>query len=194
MITCLLLSGGESRRFGSPKATADIAGTPNIVQLQERLISTRINEIIVVTGYHHTEIDPLILNHKKVRSVHNKDHNLGQSSSVKAGIRQADSSTEGFMIYPVDFPLIKVQTINLIIDNFCEMPDKILIPTYDRKKGHPPILPSHFKIDILDLPADVGLNSLQHKYGYREVQTQDPAVLASFNTPEELNIIVRDLL
>ena len=74
MISCILLTAGESQRFGSPKALAQIHQTKAIEVLQEKLIQSLVAEIIIVTGAYENLIKPYVFNHSKVRVVHNKDY------------------------------------------------------------------------------------------------------------------------
>jgi len=87
MIACILLSAGLSQRFGSPKALAQWNTGTVIEHLQNLLVKSQVDEIIVVCGAHADQIKPHILEHKQVRFVYNKDYNFGQTSSFKAGLK-----------------------------------------------------------------------------------------------------------
>ena len=56
MISCILLSAGFSRRFGSPKALALINGVTVIEQLQNILVRSQVGETVVVLGDHANDI------------------------------------------------------------------------------------------------------------------------------------------
>ena len=140
MISCVLLSAGESSRFGSPKALAQFKGETVIEHLQREIISTKaIGELIIVLGSASDAIEPFILNHKKVRVVYNKDYKLGQTSSFKVGLRSVSPQSLGVMLIPVDYPLVKSQTLGFIAKNFQQKKSLIIIPVYDVQKGHPPV-------------------------------------------------------
>ena len=66
----------------------------------------------------HSEIQPSIFIHSRIRVVYNKDYYFGQTSSVQAGWREADNSSKGIMFLPVDCPLVQASTIDTIIDHF----------------------------------------------------------------------------
>jgi molybdenum cofactor cytidylyltransferase len=186
MISCVLLSAGESRRFGSPKALAKIGQENAIERIQNTLLASNIvDEIIVVLGAQAERISPYVFNHKKLRLVHNKDFKLGQTSSVQAGISNIEAFTRGIMLFPVDCPLIKPETIEEISHFFIEKNPSILVPVYQSQKGHPPIFNIALKRDILELPVEKGLNSLFIGHSPVTIETQDPGVLKTFNTPEE---------
>lgn len=193
MFTCILLCGGASRRFGSPKALATLDGETVIQRLQKLLLRTQVSEIITVLGAHASRIKPHLLKHKTIKVVHNKDYKFGQTSSFKAGLRCASQTTRGILLLPVDYPLIREDTINTLIDFYKENSPLILIPTYEGQKGHPPLFSNRLRGDFLALDNTSGLNSLAHVY---ETQTKllpvsDRGVVQTFNTREEFEALKR---
>jgi molybdenum cofactor cytidylyltransferase len=186
MITGILLSAGLSERFGSPKALASLYGTTVIEHLQTTLLQSSCDKIIVVLGAHAHEIEPSIFIHSRIRVVYNKHYNLGQTSSVQAGWREADHSSTGIMFLPVDCPMVLASSICVIIDHFKKHDPDILIPAYQNKKGHPPIFNQRLKSKALDLPMDIGLNSLFIDHPPQTIEIEDQGIIKSFNTPQEL--------
>ena len=189
MITCILLSAGLSERFGSPKALASLNGISVIGHIQNTLLESHCDEIIVVLGAHAQLIRTSIFNHKRIRVVYNKHYNFGQTSSVQAGWIEADRSTEGVLLLPVDCPLVQASSINMIVDHFNGNDIDILIPAYKNKKGHPPIFNQRLKSPVLDLPMNQGLNALFAFHPPRTLEINDPGIIKSFNTPEEFEAI-----
>ena len=157
--------------------------------MQNTLLQSTCDEIIVVLGAHADQIQPSIFIHSRIRVVYNKHYNFGQTSSVQAGWREADNSSKGIMFLPVDCPLVQASSINKIIDHFKKNDPDILIPTYQNKKGHPPIFHQRLKSKILDLPMNLGLNSLFHDHPPQTIEIDDPGIIKSFNTPQELEEI-----
>lgn len=191
MTTGILLAAGLSERFGSPKALAKLNDHCVIEHLQRILIESDVDEIIIVLGGHAEQIKPYILNHKKVRSVYNKDYKLGQTSSVKAGLRAMSNETSAFLLLPVDCPLIDRNLINALIVQFKKESPAILIPSHQGKKGHPPVFSTSLKDKILELDDSVGLNVFQYEHrSETELFTvEDLTFLATFNTPDEFSQI-----
>jgi len=190
MITCILLSAGKSERFGQPKALACILGSSVIQLVQNTLLQSSCDEIIVVLGANARQIQPSIFIHSRIRVVYNKDYYFGQLSSVKAGWGQADHSTAGVMLLPVDCPLVTVASINKLIHHFKKHDPDILVPSYRNKKGHPPIFNQRLKSKVLGLPMDTGLNSLFAEFPPQTTEIDDPGIIKSFNTPEEFEKII----
>lgn len=189
MITCILLSGGLSERFGSPKALANFRGTTVVEHIQNTLLQSSCNKIIVVLGAHIREIQPSIFIHSRIHVVYNKHYNFGQTSSVQAGWREADNASKGVMFLPVDCPLVQASTIDRVIEQFKKDDADILIPTYQNKKGHPPIFNQRLRAKVLGLTMEQGLNSLFAEHPPQTIEINDPGIIKSFNTPKELSEI-----
>lgn len=189
MFTCILLSAGLSERFGSPKALANLSGKAIIQHVQNALLQSTCDQIIVVLGAHAREIEPSIFIHSRIRVVYNKQYYFGQTSSVQAGWREAEMSCEGVLFLPVDCPWVKTSSIDTIIQHFKQHDPDVLIPTYQNKKGHPPIFHQRLRSKVLELPRDIGLNSLFANHPPQIIEIEDPGIVQSFNTPEEFKEI-----
>ena len=188
MISCVLLSAGYSSRFGSPKALVNFDGSKLIERLQNILLASNLDEIIVVLGANAQDIEPYLLKHTKIKVVYNKDYNLGQTSSFKAGLKTVSVSSKGIMLLPVDFPLIAAATIKGLVDQFSRREPLVLIPTYLNKKGHPSVFHQSLAQELLALKDEEGINTVVHRHT-DEVQlcpVKDEGILLSFNTREEL--------
>lgn len=188
MISCIILAAGLSNRFGSPKPLAEWHKETLIEHLQRLLLPTSLHEIVIVLGSHAQEIKPLLLNHNKIKLVYNKDYNFGQTSSFKEGLKSVSPKAEGVMLWPVDYPAIKRETVNLLVEAFIKEKPLILIPTHKDKKGHPPIFSATLRKEFLRLVVTVGVNSVfyNHSAYVRTLEVNDPGVVATFNTPQEL--------
>ena len=192
MISCVLLSAGESQRFGSPKALATLGKHTAIEKLQSTLVDSPVDEIIVVLGAHLDAVKPYVFNHKKVRIVYNKDHKLGQTSSFQAGLSAVAKESKAVFLAPVDCPLVQILTISALIDHFKKNDPAILVPAYKGKRGHPPLFNISFKKEILALPTSTGLNTLFEKYIPDTLEINDPGIIRTFNTPTDLEQIKKN--
>ncbi len=191
MITCLLLTAGESTRFGSPKALATLNEETVIQHVQKTLISSDIDEVIVVLGAHRQQITPFLLKHKKLKIVYNKDYFLGQTSSFKAGLHSVSGDTKAFFLLPIDYPLVKTDTLNILIRHFIQNHPRILIPVFDHKKGHPPLISMEIKNELLHIDISQGINKVLQEHPTETIllPVQDDGVVLSFNNTEEFNRI-----
>ena len=196
MISCILLSAGSSSRFGSPKALAFFQHETVMEHLLGTLLTTTIDEIVVVLGSHAEEIKPVILKHNKVKVVYNKDHNFGQTSSFKVGLQNISSEVSAILLLPIDYPFVQIETIDLLIKQFKKKNALMMIPAYGGLKGHPPLFDIQFKKRFLELDNAFGLNTIihQHEKDVCLLAGDDPGVIKSFNTKIEFEKLKRELL
>ena len=98
------------------------------------------------------------------------------------------------MIIGSIFKIITLDTLNRLKAEFDRQPEKIIIPTYNGKKGHPPIFSVYFKEQFLDLKHYQGINSVYQKLTNEIIlyPVNDPGVIKTFNTPEEFATIITE--
>ena len=95
------------------------------------------------------------------------------------------------MLLPIDCPFILIKTINTIITYFEQRNPTFLIPTYQGKRGHPPIFHKNFKKNILNLPKNKGLNNLIAQHQAQTFEMEDPGIIQTFNTKKELDNLLK---
>src|SRR5262245_3447223 len=113
MIAGIILAAGESSRIGSPKALLKINTETFVDRIANVLRSAGIQNILVVAGAHYDEIRK---NAKGLTVVFNPQHSLGQFSSLQTGLREIPTATESVIVWPVDLPLVKKETITALLD------------------------------------------------------------------------------
>jgi len=144
----------------------------------------------VVVGAHAAEIraqakldaDELVVNEEWRR---------GQLSSLQAAIRSLpEGTTEGMLVCLVDHPLISSQLVSTLVDTFGRGTNKIVIPTYRGKRGHPVIFPSALYAELLgvreDTPENIGARAVvrAHAADVVEVPVNEEGVVINLNDPE----------
>ena len=144
-----ILSGGESRRMGSPKALLPYRGKTFLEHLVEVTRHPRVGATCVVLGPHIEPIRQLLLG-SAARVVVNAEWQQGQLSSIQTAIRSllADR-TEGLILCPVDHPLISKTLIGSLIEAFDASGKAIALPTFRGRRGHPVIFRSTLYDELL---------------------------------------------
>ena len=85
-VGAVLLAAGEGSRMGGvPKCLLSLQGVPLINRHLIALSGGGIDEVVVVTGYHHAEIEPAVETFP-VTIVRNPHPEAGQQSSVRLGL------------------------------------------------------------------------------------------------------------
>ena len=74
MISAILLAAGQSKRMnGENKLTKKIQGIPLIKNSVKNILSSSVDELIVVLGYQKKIIEKLIDKNEKIKTVFNRN-------------------------------------------------------------------------------------------------------------------------
>ena len=99
MISAILLAAGQSKRMnGENKLLKKIKDLPLINHCVENILSSSINEVIIVLGYQEKLIKKFIGNNKKIKFAFNKDFKSGMASSIVVGLNNLSKNTENFFV------------------------------------------------------------------------------------------------
>jgi len=179
MITALVLAAGESKRTAPfLKPLMPMGGKTVIEVILEKLKKSSVDLTLVVLGHEAGRIEASIKG-TEVGIVLNREYREGMLSSVKLGVTFEDSD---FLIFPVDHPLVEVKTIDLLIYNRDE--NRIVVPTYRGKRGHPILIPSPLAEELIRFRGRT-LRDFVHERQIKEVEVDDEGVIINLNTPED---------
>lgn len=188
MLAAVILSGGESRRMGSPKALLAFRGKPFLEHLLEITHHPKISTTRVVLGASAEEIrNRLALPDDSV--VLNPDWESGQLSSIQAGIRSLPSAgLDGIILCLIDHPLISAALVTALIQAFYASGKRIALPTYLGKRGHPVIFASSLFEELLNASPEKGARAVvwAHAKEIVEVPTDEQGVVLNLNDPDAL--------
>jgi len=182
LIQGVILSAGKSERIGFPKALLEINGERFVDFIIKRMRDAGIKDIIVVLG---KDID-LIKKEAKLDAeiVYNENWEGGQISSLRKAIRSVKKEIEAIIFTLVDHPLVKSSTYKKLIDIWKEDKDKIIVPLYNGRKGHPTIFPRKFFNDILFKELKNGARSIirENIEDVRYVVVDDEGIVIDIDT------------
>lgn len=150
MISAIVMASGFSRRMGENKLLMDFNGKTIIESTFESLKKCDFKEVIVVSQYEEVL---KIANKYQFKFVLNDNAQIGQSESIKLGIRNS-GKCDGHMFFVGDQPLINNDDVKELINEFGENKEYIVIPRYDNKTGNPVIFPTCLKNNLLSLKND----------------------------------------
>ncbi len=195
MLAAVILAAGESRRMGTPKALlplpASAVATEGITTFVEHLRSIaqhpRIGLRRVVLGADAEEIRSRA-QLAPADVVVNAAWATGQLSSIQAAIRSLPDGTEGVVLFLVDQPLITSGLVATLVEQFYSSQRRIVIPTYNGKRGHPVIFASSLYDELLAAPEEQGARAVvwRHAKDVLEVPTDEEGVVLNLNDPETM--------
>lgn len=182
----LLLSGGESARFGgSPKGLLSLGGTSAVRRLAQLCLARDLDPVIVVVGRHRGPVAHE-LRDVPVTLVESELWYEGRTASIQAGL-DAIPADRDVLFWPVDHPFVSPSTVDVLLETRESDPLAVwFIPTFEGRGGHPVLWRSVVRADVLDLRTDAPLRSLLPEFGVqvRRVPVHDPGVVANVDTPD----------
>lgn len=183
MTSAIVLAAGKSERMGSPKALLSYRGTTFLDRILEVLSQSPIRDIVVVVGGHRDQIESRVS--APARVVFNPNFESGMITSIQAGIRALAAETGGALLFLVDHPLVDPETITLLLRN--QAPNRIVLPVFEGRRGHPVLFGSDILQEILVLSASEGANIVVRKDPHRiiQVSVNSPGILVDIDTPED---------
>jgi molybdenum cofactor cytidylyltransferase len=192
MLAAVILSGGASRRMGSPKALLPFQGRPFLEHLLDITKHPKIGVRRVVLGAHAQPIaKEVALNPDEV--VLNEDWEKGQLSSIRAAIRSLPASTDGIMVFLIDHPLISKNLVDGLIEQFYATRAPIVLPVFEGRRGHPVIFSATLYPELEKAPDQVGARSVvwAHEAELSEHITMEQGCVVNLNDPGAFARIMR---
>lgn len=186
-IAAVILAAGRSSRMGQFKPLMPMGPERVIERVIGLFREAGVPDLLVVTGHEAHRLLP-VLEMRGVRGVMNPDWERGMFSSVQAGVGRLDAACRAFFLMPADMPLVRPETIRLLLDAFERGGMDVCRPCYQGKRGHPPLISAALIPPILTFAEPGGLRALLARYRHRsaDVACDDPGILIDLDTPEDL--------
>ncbi len=192
MLAAVILAAGESRRMGTPKALLrhPQSGVTFLEHLLHVTAHPRVTLKRVVLGAHADEVRARVPLQSSAVLV-NEHWQQGQLSSIQLAVRSLPAKIEGMLLCPVDHPLVSADLVARIIVAFTRDDKKIVLPTFDGKRGHPLIFPAAMFPELLAAPPDTGARAVvwAHPDEVLEIPTEEKGVVLNLNDPDTLKRI-----
>jgi molybdenum cofactor cytidylyltransferase len=184
-LSAIILAAGQSRRTSPEnKLLLSFHGRTIMQTVLDEIMPLDFTEILVVTGFEKKKIIGALRNYP-VKFVFNPEYTRGMSTSIKAGISEAKTGTDGFIIFLGDMPWIDHVFIESQIQSFYTNPKSaIVIPVFQKRQGNPVIFARKYKNELLGLSDDSGARPIIEKFEVNviEVQTQNERLLMDIDT------------
>jgi len=186
MINAVILSAGESKRMGSPKALLLFDGSTFLEHIISVLKRGPVDAITVVLGANARTIrDSIDLSAANI--VINKNYRDGQLSSLIAGLDSLPPQSDAALVCLVDMPFITEQTVNTIISTFNQTHAPIVVPAFNGKRGHPVLFSKSVFEELRNAPPDQGARFVVNSNidAVRCVELPDEGIVIAINTPAD---------
>jgi len=191
-IAAILLAAGESRRMGQPKLLLPWGQTTVLGRVVAMFAAADIEDILVVTGGAHEQVERLVADLAKeypVRAVFNPEYARGEMlSSIQTGFSNLGSAPRAALIGLGDQPQVLEATIRAICSAYFRTEAPLVFPSFKNRRGHPWLASRPFWADILALPQSTNPRHFISNYtGRIEYVDADASILQDLDTPEDYN-------
>lgn len=183
-VGCVIMASGLGKRFGSNKLMADFGGSPMFLKALEA--SKNLFEYRVVVT-RHKEIAKLCKEQNVPVVLHDLPH---RSDTIRLGL-EALGDLDACMFLPADQPLLRPETVNLLVTQWETDRENILRPFHNETPGSPVIFPSWAFTELLNLPEGKGGGWVirNHPEKVASIQVENPYELMDADTPQTLDIL-----
>ena len=184
----VILAAGKGSRFHSNqyKLLTPVEGTPMILRTLEPVLQTGFDEVVVIIGAHADEMQKTLQNYP-ARIVENPDWEKGQSTSLTAGVRAIQHTSDRVCLLLGDQPFLKAETLRDLLAESDKFPEQIIVPFYNGKRGNPIVVPAKYYDLLLELTqGDMGGKKLLQTVGYHILNVDDAGIIRDIDTVEEL--------
>ncbi len=185
----VILAAGYSSRAGGYKMEMVIEGKPVLHHVIDAFVGI-CTKIIVVGGYKIDCLRELVEPYGDgVTLVFNEVYEQGMFSSVKCGISQV--SSKAFFLTPGDYPMLNEKIVRQLMEGARD-DEKILIPVFKGRGGHPVLIPSAYIKDILNMPHESNLKAYFDlcQHNIKRIELDDPGILYDLDTPADYQQLI----
>lgn len=187
MISAIVLAAGVSQRMGRPKLLLPLGDGLVLERVVRTVTAADVDEVIVVVGHWRVEMEQVLAG-LPVHVAFNPDYAWGEMlSSVQVGLKAASPLATAALIALGDQPRVSVATMNRIATALRGGDDRICLPTFGGRRGHPIGLPRRFWPEVLALGRGSSLRDVIHRHqdAVVELSVPDDAILSDMDTPQE---------
>ncbi len=188
----VILAAGSSRRMGRFKPLLELGDRTIVERVVSLFKEADILDIRVVVGHCREELEA-VLERLEVRVLVNERHGEGMFSSVLRAIGDLDAVTGAVFVLPVDIPLVLPWTLSCLVERHVQDREKILIPTFRGRRGHPVAIPGMHLDAVRSFSGENGLKGALGQFPDEllEVPVDDRNILFDLDTPEDYEECLR---
>ncbi|MHC4130457.1 MAG: nucleotidyltransferase family protein [Planctomycetota bacterium] len=186
MINAVVLAAGQSKRMGKSKPLLKFNELTFLGHIISVLKHSEVDEITVVLGAAAEEIK-LTVDLSDVTVVINEDYPKGQLSSLITALKQIPEQTEAIILCLVDHPFLTSELVDKIVRKFRETENPVIIPVYNKERGHPTLFSQALFKELINAPHDQGARYVVYSNEDKvlEIKTSEKGTRIGIDTPQQ---------
>lgn len=192
-LAAVVLAAGRSSRMGQAKMALPWGATTVVGHVVETLAQAGVEEIVVVTGGAHVQVDAALAGlpesiAQRLRTVHNPNYNLDYMIlSLQCGLRSLSEQAGAVLVALGDQPQIEAQVVRAVMQVYRHQGVRLVVPSYQMRRGHPWLVARSLWDDLLSLqPPETTRRFLNaHAAEIVYVDAPNDTILRDLDTPED---------
>lgn len=190
-IAAIILAAGGSDRMGRTKQLLSWRGEPLVRHVAKAALDEGMDNVIVVVGAAGDEIKE-VMNDLSVEFVENPDWQIGQSSSIHAGLAALPGEIGAVIFLLADQPQLSTTLLRTLIEKHASTLSPIIAPLVDGQRGNPVLFDRQTFPDLQTIRGDTGGRSLFSQYSVDWVVWHDKSILLDVDTEEDYQRLLAD--
>jgi molybdenum cofactor cytidylyltransferase len=183
----VILAAGQSKRMGQSKMVLPWRESTVVGCVISAFQKSHIAQIIVVTGGYRDLVEKEI-NKFRVEKIFNPEFSNGEMiTSLKVGLSCIKTKKKYLFISLGDQPEIYPEDILGMMDLARNNPDKLIIPSYSMRRGHPWLIPENYFAEIKSLKSPETMKTFINRHEDQIIyyMVTKSNILADLDTPED---------
>ncbi len=188
----IILAAGKSQRMGKNKIFMSFRNRPMIAGILSNIACCDIVGTIIVIGYEFQNALACLAAIPEAETAAifiNQEYEKGMGTSLAIGAQGIPNDWDAVLIMLGDMPLISSEIITKILESYEEISanQTIIVPTYQKRRGHPVLFAKQHFEELAQLNGDIGARSVLQKNSsqIQFIEIDSPYILTDIDTKEE---------
>ena len=188
-VSAILLAAGRSERMGSFKPLLPFGETTVVQSCLNYLKAGGVEDIVVVAGSRANDLKNALLN-SDVCIALNDDPTSEMGTSIIRGVELLSTKPGCVLVALVDHPAVPAEVVTSLIIRW-RAGAKIVIPTWNERGGHPVLIDSSYRPELLQLDQARGLKSLidNHRTDVVRLPVDSPYVAQDIDKWDDYRVL-----
>jgi molybdenum cofactor cytidylyltransferase len=190
MISAIILAAGQSKRMGRPKMLLPWGEVTVLGQVISTYQAAGVLDVLVVTGGAREQVTEIAGRHG-ARTIFNEQF-AGREmlSSLQCGLQLLSTEEPGpqaVLIGLGDQPQVQTECIRQICETFQEEAARLIVPSFQMRRGHPWLVERSLWRELLELNAPQSPRDFLNRHAGEilYVDMDNSSILADLDTPQD---------
>jgi molybdenum cofactor cytidylyltransferase len=177
MISAIVLGAGKAEKTSKPKLFLPLRGKAVLQWVLESVLASAVSEVICVVRDLVAVRAHISISDERLFWLVNDRAELGQSSSVIAGLWAVNARSQGALLVAGDQPMPNHALIDALIERFKKASPPAVAPTCKGEIREPVLFSRELFPELLRLEGDSGAREVikKHRHGAQLVEWKEEA-------------------